>query len=106
MGAFVMEAVVERLADNAPLHREIAAATKIMRAVDRPAQGAMIDDHFVDVFRVECIVTAFGSDCFILIAKAKAKIAHDDIGRVLDLKGKISQGDAIPGGGLAGDRDI
>ena len=35
MGAFVMEAVVERLADNAPLHREIAAATKIMRAVDR-----------------------------------------------------------------------
>jgi len=88
--ALVVQAVVERFANDTPLHCEIAAAAQIVRAVYRPTQGAMINDCHVDVLRVESIVAALGPDRFILIPKAKAQVTHDHVGRVLNLKSEIS----------------
>src|SRR5205823_1099108 len=39
--AFIMQAVVQRLAQDAPLQGEVAAMAKIVRAVNRPTQRAM-----------------------------------------------------------------
>src|SRR5437867_11866252 len=104
--AFVVQAVVQRFADNAPLHREIAAMSKVMRAVNGPTERAVIDDDPIDVFRVEGIIAAFGSFWLVLVAKTEAQIAHDHIRGVLDLESVVPERDAIPGSGLAGDRDV
>ena len=106
MGALVMQAVIERLADNAPLHREVAAAAKVMRAVNGPAQRTMVHDRPVHVFGVERVIASFGAFGFVLVAQPEAEIADDDVGRVFNLERVVPEGDAIARRRLAGDSDI
>ena len=51
-----VQTLVHRFAQNAPLQGEIAAATKVVRAVNRPTQGAMVHDHPVNILGVEGVV--------------------------------------------------
>ena len=50
--AFLMKAAIERLAENAPLDGHVSAPTKIMGAIDRPTQRAMIQNQPVHIFGV------------------------------------------------------
>src|SRR5437870_1121217 len=100
-----MQALVQRLAEDAPLQREVSAAPQIVRAVNRPTQRAMIEDHAVNVLGIQRVVTALRALRLVFVAEAAAQVTHDDVCGVSDLKRKILERDAVAGRSLAGDGD-
>ena len=104
--AFVVQAIVQGFADNAPLHGKTAAVSQVMGSVDGPTERAVIDDYLVNVLGIERVITALRSFRLVLIPQAEAQITDDHIGGVLDLKGIIAQSDAVAGSSLASDGDV
>src|SRR5262245_41883667 len=58
MFALGMQAAIQRLAQDAPLQREVSSAPQVVGAVDGPTQRTMIDDHPIDIFGVERVDSA------------------------------------------------
>ena len=87
------------------MQREIAATPQIVSAIDGPAQRAMVNHQVIHVIGIERVIAALGAFRLVLIPKAAAQIADDDIRGVSDLKRIILERDAVPGRGLTRNRD-
>ena len=102
MRTLFVEAVIQALADDAPLYGDVcdAGAGDRERLVDGPACRAMVDDDIAAAG-----ADGDGVDLFLhRVTWAHAQVADDDI---VGFHGEAVVSAAAPssGGGLAGDRD-
>ncbi len=90
---FVMRAVVERLAKQAPLHRETIRRIHVHDAVDAPCRRHMIEDH-IPASALLGAETDHILGGLRLIAQPKAHEAHDDIRALAKVDPVVPQGDS------------
>ena len=101
-----MQAEVERLTQDTPLERKIAAAAEVMCPINGPTQGAMVENDSVDILGIEGVVATFGTNRFVFVPEAEAKITHNHVRGASNLEREILEGDAVAGCGLASKGDI
>lgn len=105
MFALVVQALVQRLAQDAPLQSEISAAPQVVGAVNGPTERAMVKDDLVYILGVECVVAALGTFRLVLISETAPQVSNDHVCAVSDLESTVLERDAISGCRLASDRD-
>ena len=104
MRPLAMETAVQRLANDAPLQREIPAAPQVVRSVDRPTQRAMVKNHPINIVSHHGVVRALRVHRLVLIAQAKTHVTHHHVMRLFHLKRIVAQRDPIARRGLPRNR--
>ena len=100
VGALRVLGVVEALAEDAPLHREVLVVVERGAFVHRPAHRAVVEDDVGVVAAPDAVFLAGH-----LVAQAEAHEADDHVvGVVLDAV--VGQADAVARRRLAGDGDV
>src|SRR5690348_11558570 len=66
----------------------------------------MIQNHPVNVLRIQRVIPSLGSFALILVSQANTEVSNNDVRRVPNLEGEIPESNAITGRCLARDSHL
>ena len=98
--AFLVSAVAQALADDAPLYGDVLASVDGTALVDAPRDGAVVDDDVVMVAGSQSVALVVGH---LAVAQSEAHEADDDV-VCRDDEGIVGHADAVAGRRLSQER--